>query len=226
MTQQKNIPYKLFFKFWDIPLDNITLLGYNKSKEKQKGQKQMKLFYIRVSTEEQNEQRQMQQAIENTADKIYIDKQSGKDTNRPQLKEMLQFARENDIIIVSDISRIARNTKDLLNIVNDLNKRNIAFKSLKENIDTETPQGKFMLTIFAAMAELERETILQRQKEGIEIAKAAGKYKGRKPNDIDMDKMKDVCRRWRNGEITAVKAQKLLNMSSSSFYRKVMEFKL
>lgn len=186
----------------------------------------MKLFYIRVSTEEQNEQRQMQQAIENTADKIYIDKQSGKDTNRPQLKEMLQFARENDIIIVSDISRIARNTKDLLNIVNDLNKRNIAFKSLKENIDTETPQGKFMLTIFAAMAELERETILQRQKEGIEIAKAAGKYKGRKPNDIDMDKMKDVCRRWRNGEITAVKAQKLLNMSSSSFYRKVMEFKL
>lgn len=186
----------------------------------------MKLFYIRVSTEEQNEQRQIKQAEEQNADKIFIDKQSGKDTNRTQLKEMLQFAREGDTIIVSDISRIARNTKDLLNIVNELNNRNIAFKSLKETIDTETPQGKFMLTVFAAMAELERDTILQRQKEGIEIAKAAGKYKGRKPQTIDMDKMKDVCKRWRNGEITAVKAQKLLNMSSSTFYRKVADFKL
>ena len=186
----------------------------------------MKIFYVRTSTEEQNEERQLQQAKEQNADKIFIDKKSGKDTNREQLKEMLQYAREGDIIIVSDISRVARNTKDLLNIVNDLNNRNIAFKSLKENIDTETPQGKFMLTVFGAMAELERESILQRQKEGIEIAKAAGKYKGRKPNDIDMDKMKDVCRRWRSGEITAVKAQKLLNMSSSSFYRKVTEYNL
>lgn len=186
----------------------------------------MKIFYVRTSTEEQNEERQLLQAREQNADKIFIDKKSGKDTNREQLKEMLQYAREGDIIIVSDISRIARNTKDLLNIVNDLNSRNIAFKSLKESIDTETPQGKFMLTVFGAMAELERESILQRQKEGIEIAKAEGKYKGRKPQDIDIDKMKDVCRRWRNGEITAVKAQKLLNMSSSSFYRKVTEYNL
>jgi DNA invertase Pin-like site-specific DNA recombinase len=186
----------------------------------------MKIFYVRVSTEGQNEERQLLQAKEQNADKIFIDKKSGKDTNRKALNEMLQFAREGDIIIVSDISRIARNTKDLLNIVNDLNNRNIEFKSLKENIDTETPQGQFMLTLFAAMAQLERANILERQKEGIEIAKAEGKYKGRKPNDIDMDKMKDVCRRWRNGEITAVKAQKLLNMSSSSFYRKVTEFNL
>lgn len=186
----------------------------------------MKVFYARVSTEEQNEERQIQAAAECNAEKIYIDKQSGKDTNRPQLKEMLSFVREGDIIIVSDISRIARNTSDLLNIVNGLNEKGVSFKSLKESIDTTTPTGQFMLTVFAAMAQLERETILQRQKEGIAIAKAAGKYKGRKPLDIDNNKMREVCRRWRNGEITAVKAQKELNLTSSTFYRKVAEMDL
>lgn len=186
----------------------------------------MKVFYARVSTEEQNEERQRQAAAECNADKLYIDKQSGKDTNRPQLKEMLSFVREGDTVIVSDISRIARNTSDLLNIVNDLSQRKIGFISLKETINTETPQGQFMLTVFAAMAQLERETILQRQKEGIAIAKAAGKYKGRKPLDIDNNKMREVCRRWRNGEITAVKAQKELKLASSTFYRKVAEMDL
>lgn len=187
----------------------------------------MKLFYVRVSTEEQNEERQLKQAAEQNADKIFIDKQSGKDTNRKELKEMLQFAREGDTIIVSDISRIARNTRDLLNIVNDLSNRGIGFISLKETINTETPQGKFMLTVFAAMAELERQTILERQREGIEIAKTIeGKYNGRKPLDIDMDKMKEVCRRWRSGEITAVEAQKIMNLKHSSFYNKVKEYNL
>lgn len=186
----------------------------------------MKVFYARVSTEEQNEERQIQAAAECNADKTYIDKQSGKDANRPQLKEMISFVREGDEIIVSDISRIARNTSDLLNIVNGLNEKGVSFKSLKENIDTTTPTGQFMLTVFAAMAQLERETILQRQKEGIAIAKAAGKYKGRKPLNIDDKEMREVCGRWRKGEITAVKAQKLLKMSSSTFYRKVAELGL
>lgn len=186
----------------------------------------MKVFYARVSTEEQNEQRQIESAKECKADKIYVDKQSGKDTNRPQLKEMLSFVREGDMVIVSDISRIARNTSDLLNMVNGLNEKGVSFKSLKENIDTTTPQGQFMLTIFGALAQLERETILQKQKEGIAIAKAEGKYKGRKPLDIDEKEMREICGRWRKGEITAVKAQKLLKMTSSTFYRKVAEFGL
>ena len=214
-------------------IDKDTLLLYNIdvdnakiNKDRVKEQKQMKLFYARVSTEEQNEERQLKQAEEIHADKVYIDKQSGKDTNRKALNEMLQFAREGDIIIVSDISRIARNTKDLLNIVSDLSNRKIEFVSLKESINTETPQGQFMLTVFGAMAELERQTILQRQKEGIAIAKAAGKYKGRQPLNIDMDKFTDVCRRWRNKEITAVKAMELMNMNSTTFYRKVAEFNL
>jgi DNA invertase Pin-like site-specific DNA recombinase len=186
----------------------------------------MKVYYARCSTEEQNIARQTKLADELKVDKIYIEKVSGKNADRKKLKEMLSFVREGDTVICSDISRIARNTKDLLNIVEELQKKNVEFISIKEHIDTTTPQGKFMLTIFGAMAELERETILQRQREGIEIAKAEGKYKGRQPLQIDEKKMKEVCHRWRNGDITAVKAQKELGLASRTFYRKVQEMGL
>ena len=186
----------------------------------------MIVFYGRVSTLEQNEARQLKTAEEVKADKVYIDKASGKNTDREQLKEMLSFVREGDTVIVSDFSRIARNTKDLLNIVDILNSKSVDFISIKEKIDTTTPQGKFMLTVFGAMAELERETILQRQREGIEIAKAQGKYKGRKRIEIDENRFKETCHRWRNGEITAVQAQKELGLNAMTFYRRVKEFNL
>lgn len=186
----------------------------------------MKIFYCRISTEEQNEQRQLQTAEEVKADKVYIDKASGKNANRPQLKEMMNYVRDGDIVICSDISRIARNTKDLLNIVEELNRKQATFISIKENIDTSTPQGKFMLTVFGAIAELERESIRQRQAEGIAIAKAQGKYKGGTKKAFDEQKMKEVCRRWRNGDITAVKAQQLMDMKPNTFYRRVKELEL
>ena len=147
----------------------------------------MKLFYCRVSTEQQNEERQIKAAIDLGIDResIYIDKQSGKDTEREQLKALLSFCRKGDVVYCESISRIARNTKDLLNIVEELNQKQVDFVSLKENIDTSTPQGKFMVTVFGALAELERECILQRQAEGIAVAKEQGKYKGRKPKEID-----------------------------------------
>ena len=189
----------------------------------------MKLFYCRVSTEEQNEARQIviakQMGIDN-AEQIYIDKQSGKNTNRPKLKEMLAFARKGDIICTESISRFARNTVDLLALVDDLNKRGIGFISQKENIDTSTPQGKFILTIFAALAELEREQILQRQREGIAIAKAAGKYKGKPKKQIDQVEFKKVVSEWRDGKITAVAAMKRLNLKPNTFYRRVKEWGL
>lgn len=185
----------------------------------------MKLMYIRCSTEEQNEARQIKIAqelgIEN--DNIYIDKQSGKNTDRKALKELLRFARKGDTIYCESISRIARNTKDLLNIIEDLQKRGIDFVSQKESIDTATPQGRFILTIFGALAELERENILQRQREGIAIAKSAGKYKGRKPKDINEDKLKRMCAEWRKGEITAVSIQKEFGITATTFYRWVKE---
>ena len=105
------------------------------------------------------------------AEKLFIDKASGKNTDRAAFKEMMTFVRSGDVVIVESISRIARNTRDLLSIISDLTEKGVEFVSLKESIDTTTPQGRFMLTVFGALAELERENILERQREGIEIAK-------------------------------------------------------
>ena len=93
----------------------------------------------------------------------------------------MAFIRSGDVVIVESISRIARNVRDLLAITAELSDKGVEFISLKESIDTTTPQGRFMLTVFGAMAELERESILERQREGIAIAKASGKYKGGNP---------------------------------------------
>ena len=100
---------------------------------------------------------------------------------------MLKFVREGDTVMVSDFSRIARNTRDLLDIIEELKKKGVSFVSLKENIDTNTPQGQFMLTVFGALYQLEREQIKQRQAEGIAIAKEQGKYKGRQPISVDWE---------------------------------------
>lgn len=186
----------------------------------------MKVGYIRCSTIEQNEQRQVNMMNEQKVEKIYMDKASGKNTDREQFKEMMGFVRSGDIVIVESISRIARNTRDLLSIISELTEKGVEFISLKENIDTTTPQGRFMLTVFGALAELERESILQRQKEGIAIAKAEGKYKGRKPIDYDTEKMKKLCKQWRAGELTARETMKQLNLKPNTFYRRVKELNL
>lgn len=183
----------------------------------------MKIGYIRCSTIEQNEGRQVAMMKEQGADKTFIDKASGKNTDRPALKEMLEYVREGDIVIVESISRLARSTRDLLNIIDKLTQKGVDFISLKECIDTGTPQGKFMLTVFGAMAELERDNILQRQAEGIALAKAEGKYKGRQSIDVDTNQLKAVCKRWRNGEITATAAMNEVGLKRNTFYRRIKE---
>ena len=140
----------------------------------------MKVGYIRISTPEQNTARQEVLMQELGVEKVFLDRMSGKNTDRPQLKQMLSFVRQGDTVIVESISRFARNTRDLLELVEQLAAKGVEFVSRKEQIDTTTPTGKFMLTVFGAVAELEREYILQRQAEGIAIAKANGIYKGRK----------------------------------------------
>ncbi len=179
----------------------------------------MKIGYIRISTAEQNTARQEVLMRELGVDNVYIDRMSGKSTNRPELQKMMSFVREGDTVIVESISRFARNTKDLLELVEQLTAKKVEFVSKKEAIDTSTPTGKFMLTVFGAVAELEREYILQRQREGIEIAKAKGLYKGRKP--IERPNFAEVVAIWRSGEITAVEAMRRLDMKPSTFYRKV-----
>ena len=186
----------------------------------------MRVFYVRCSTIEQNEARQLNMAEEQNAEKVFVDKASGKNTNRAAFKEMMAFVRAGDTVVVESISRIARNTRDLLSIVSELTEKGVEFVSLKENIDTTTPQGRFMLTVFGALAELERENILERQREGIEIAKSEGKYKGRKPIDYDESQMKALCKKWRTGEITATAAMKELGLKPNTFYRRVKEMGL
>ena len=152
----------------------------------------MKVGYVRVSTIEQNAERQIVELEKNGVTKFFVDKVSAKSAKRPKFDEMMNFLREGDELIVSEFSRLARSTRDLLDIVETLTKQDVKVRSLKEQVDFSTPQGKFMLTIFGAIAEFERELILQRQREGIQLAKAAGKYKGRnqkkRPKDFDFYK--------------------------------------
>lgn len=183
------------------------------------------IFYARVSTLEQNEDRQLVSAAESqyTFKKIFIDKCSGKNTDRPELKAMMNYIREGDTIVISDFSRLARSTRDMLNLVDELKTRGVELISLKENIDTSTPQGKFMLTVFAALAELERETILQRQREGIEIAKAEGKYKGKPRIKFDESQFRTECNKWLAGEQTGRATAAAMGMSTNTFYRRCKE---
>ena len=181
----------------------------------------MRIGYCRVSSAEQNTARQEVLLESLSVERVFVDRCSGKSTDRTALREMLAFVREGDTVVVESISRLARNTKDLLGLIDKFAEQNVGFVSQKENIDTTTPTGKFILTVFGAIAELEREYILQRQAEGIAIAKTNGVYKGRKPIDCpDFDK---VYEQVQSGVITATRGWELLDISKSSWYRRVRE---
>jgi DNA invertase Pin-like site-specific DNA recombinase len=138
------------------------------------------IAYIRVSTAEQNEARQKEALQKYSIDRWFIEKASGKDLNRPKLQEMLEYIREDDIVYVEEFSRLGRSTADLLATVQKIEAAGAQLVSLKEQFDTTTPAARLQMTMMAAIAEFERDMILERQREGIAIAKAAGKYKGRK----------------------------------------------
>lgn len=184
----------------------------------------MKVGYARVSTAEQHEERQLRTLEELGVEKTYIDKLSGKDTNRPQLNEMLDFVREGDVVIVSEYSRLARSAKDLLNIIEILKAKNVVIVSHKENLDTSTPQGKLMLTFFAGMAEFERDIMLQRQKEGIAIAKEQGKYKGRK-KITPPPEWKQLKEAFMTRKITLTDIAKRFKVSRNTVYKWIEEEK-
>lgn len=182
----------------------------------------MRIGYCRVSSQSQNIDRQMIALKEQKVEKVFVEKISGKDKNRPQLQAMMNFIREGDTLIIESISRLARNTRDFLEIVATLSERGVEVISLKESIDTATPQGKFVLTIFGALYELERESIKQRQMEGIAVAKAKGVVFGRPAIKVD-DKFIKEYNRWKEGKQTATETFKKLDISRTSFYRKVKE---
>ena len=139
-----------------------------------------KVAYVRVSTAEQNEARQREALAVRGIDKWFIEKASGKNTDRPEFQKMLDWVREGDTIYIHDLSRIARSTKDLLDLLDVLREKGVALVSGKESIGTSTATGKLLVTMVAAINEFERANLLERQREGIAIAKREGKYKGRK----------------------------------------------
>jgi DNA invertase Pin-like site-specific DNA recombinase len=137
--------------------------------------------YARVSTEDQHLDAQLEQLHQAGCKKIYKEKASGVKVDRPQLAAMLDYVREGDTVVACKLDRIARSTKHLLEIVETLERKGVAFRVLNINLDTSSPTGKLMLTMLGAIATFEREMMLERQREGIAKAKEKGKYKGRKP---------------------------------------------
>lgn len=179
----------------------------------------MRVAYIRVSSVDQNLDRQRLELDENKIEKWFEEKASGKDTERPELKRMLEFLREGDTLYISDFSRLARSVVDLLKICDELNRKNVKLVSMKEKIDTNTNEGRLMLTVIGAIAEFERAIIRERQAEGIAIAKAKGRYAGRKPMKINQDFFDECYRLWRERKMTLVDLAKRLNISRSTAYR-------
>lgn len=194
----------------------------------------MKIGYIRVSDKaSQLTIRQENIMAELGVEKVFIDKCSGKNTEREELKKMLEYVREGDTVITESISRIARNTKDLLEIVDVLKNKNVQFISRAEAIDTTTPSGKFMLTVFGAVSELEREYILERQQQGIDampvdsqgrkVSLRTGRRMGR-PDVKYPENWGQVYKDWKAGKLKAVEAMRILNLKKSTFYNLVKKY--
>ena len=179
------------------------------------------IAYVRVSTAEQNEDRQVKALDTYSIDEWFTEKVSAKDVDRPKLQEMIRYVRRGDTVYILDFSRLARSTSDLLNIVKQIEEKGAHIISLKESFDTSTPTGKLMMTMMAAIAEFERENILERQREGIAIAKAAGKYKGR--NKIVIPEFKDYYDLYMSRKITKSGIAKKLKISRPTVDRMIKE---
>ena len=161
--------------------------------------------YVRVSTVDQNIERQLEQL--QYCDELFIDKVSGKDIERPKLQEMLRHIRKGDIIEVTSIDRLARNNIDLQNLVKEITAKGVVIKFLKEGLTfggegNDKAISKMMLTMLAAIGEFERELIRERQREGIALAKAKGKYKGRSPK-LNSEQVEQLKQRVAAGESKA-----------------------
>ncbi|PFP51388.1 resolvase [Bacillus cereus] len=182
-----------------------------------------KVAYIRVSSVEQNLEQQKELLEKYGIDRWYEEKASAKDTNRPKFQEMMDWVREGDTIYIRDFSRLARSTQDLLNITTELKEKGVKLVSDKENIDSSTPHGELMLTMIGAINAFERANMLERQKEGIAIAKQKGVYKGRKQIDFPSN-WNNVYKQWKSREMTAKQAMEELGLKRTTFYKLVKEY--
>ena len=179
--------------------------------------------YVRVSTADQNEARQIDALQKYNIDKWFTEKVFGKNMeDRKQLRDMLDWVREGDTVYVHDFSRLARSTKDLLLITDCLTEKRVYLVSLKENLDTSTATGKLMLTMIAAINEFERQNLLERQAEGIALAKARGAYKGRKR--INIKDFGSYYSRYMRREIFKAEIARELGISRPTIDRLIKEY--
>ena len=183
--------------------------------------------YVRISDVSQCEDRQIIAMNEwgIPLEHIFMDKQSGKNTARPGLRKLMSVVRQGDTIIVESVSRFARNTRDLLDLIDKLTAKEVNFVSQKEHIDTTTPTGKFMLTVFGAVAELERGYILQRQREGIAAAKIRGVRFGR-PVKKPCENFGELVKQWECGKLPFSFVLEQTGLTESTFYRRLREYRL
>ncbi|PLW01847.1 recombinase family protein [Corynebacterium ulcerans] len=159
----------------------------------------MRIGYQRVSTVEQNTSRQLEGV---TVDKVFTDRVSGKDLNRPQLALAIGYVRDGDTLVIHSMDRLARNLEDLRKIVRELTGKGVHVEFVKEHLTftgDDSPMNTLLLSMLGAVAEFERSTILERQREGIAIAKAKGKYKGRKAALSD-EQVEELTQRKQAGE--------------------------
>lgn len=185
------------------------------------------ICYIRCSSEDQNTERQHELFKGIKIDQCFEEKVSGKNIkDRPELIKMMNYLRNGDTLYVESISRFGRSLHDLIDLIEQLNEKGVKFKSLKEgDFDTTTPQGKLIFSIFSSLAEFERETIRERQAEGIAIAKKEGKYKGRAKIEYDEDEFIYLYKKWQEGEMKKSKICEKLNMSLPTLDRRIKEYR-
>ena len=188
----------------------------------------MKIGYARVSTVDQNEARQMEALREDGVDRIYMDKKSGKDFNRPEYQKMISELHKGDVLVIHSIDRLGRNYEEIITewrkitkeIEADIIVQDMPLLNTSQNKDlTGTLIADIVLQLLSYVAQRERENIRQRQKEGIAIAKARGKYKGRAKKEIDKKLFEDTKARWQNSEITKIQFAETIGVSRGTLYR-------
>ena len=184
----------------------------------------MKVAYVRVSTKEQNEQRQIEALEKHGIEKWFVEKISGRTNERPELKKMLEYVREGDEVYIMDLSRISRSLKGLIEIVDTFQEKKVALHSEKENIDTSTATGRMMVSMFGVINQFYIDNQREAQAEGIAIAKANGVYTGRKPMQINTDAWNENYSSYRTREISKAKFAEQIGVSRPTLDKMIRQF--
>jgi DNA invertase Pin-like site-specific DNA recombinase len=178
----------------------------------------MLLGYARVSTDQQDHALQLDALRAAGCDRVFIETASGTRTDRPELAKLMEMARPGDVLTIWRLDRLGRNLRHLIEIADDLQRRDIGLKSITEAIDTTTPAGRFMFSILGALAAMEREVLIQRTKAGLDSAAARGR-RGSRPAALDEAKVRAARAMLSGGTMTASEVARQLGCSPSTLYR-------